>query len=283
VSEPKRAWANFLWHKRLRCIYAVVPKSGTTSIKRWFVATHPQFQGPAVKRNVHLYLRMRVAMSWLEPHVAEAHLQDPSIYKFTFVRNPWTRLVSGYLDKVVGVEATARKLIRGHYARSWTGGLTWRAHRVTGGINRLYERGLTFREFVEALAAEDPNAVNPHFRLQTRILQNVPLDFVGQIERFAADFAQVQQRLGDHTPAAAEHKQQYARDASDECAADWPVAKLKSLAAFPHWRRFYPPDIEARVRQIFADDFAAFGYANHLGQQPEKEAAGQTAPIRGAA
>ena len=259
-----QAWINYLWHDRFRCIYAVVPKAGTSSVKRWFVATHPGSCDAAAGRNLHDFVREHYAMNLLEPQEAAGRLGDPNVFRFSFVRNPWSRLVSGFLDKVVGVQPVARPTIRRHYHRSLATWTNWKFRRLTGSVDRLFERGITFRQFVESLTLEKPQDVNPHFRLQSLILKGIPLDFIGRIENFAANFALVQQRLGDATPAVAEHRQNYATETSDEFVADWSPAQLRSLAAFPRWRRFYPPDVAELVRRLYADDFAAYGYSTEL-------------------
>lgn len=258
-----QSWANFLWHEQHRCIYAVVPKAGTSSIKRWYIATHCQ-QSTAQGRNLHDFVREHYAMNLLSSDEAADKLRDPRNFRFTFVRNPWSRLVSGFLDKVIGVEPVARPTIRRHYQRSVLGWANWRVRRLTGSLDRLFERGITFRQFVLALATERAPEVNPHFRLQSQILQGIPLDFIGRIENFAEDFALVQRRFGDETPAKAEHTQSYAAETSNDFVADWTADQLRALDAFPKWRRFYPPDLAEIVRELLAPDFAAYGYSDHL-------------------
>lgn len=260
---------HFLFHQRLRCIYAVVPKAATTSIKHWFLATNAAQR--AATGNVHDMLRATCTMNLLPRQQAAALFADPTVFKFSFVRNPWTRLVSGYLDKVVGAEPPALGLIRNRMKRTLAGRLDWLRHRLTCGVGALQRRGLTFREFVQALRDEKPDNINLHFRPQTRILAGVPLDFIGRMERFASDFDQVLQRVGETAPAQAEHKQQYQAASKGECVTDWPVAELRKLKPFPHWRQFYSPDVAQQVAALFADDFAAYGYAPTL--LPEAQAA----------
>ena len=255
---------HFLFHKALRCIYAIVPKTGTTSIKHWFVATGAAEPAPGFAGDVHDLLRATCSMANLQPAAAAALFDDRSVLKFAFVRDPWTRLVSGYVDKLVGAAPPALPLIRHKWTRTLWGHCQWLCYRHLCGVGPLQKRGLTFREFVETLCDTSPEALNRHFRPQSSILAGVPLDFVGRLEHFDADFRKLQQRLGDTPPPRAEHRQRYQGDAAGECVADWPAPRLRDLNAFPHWTRFYTPDLMEQVAHYFAADFATFGYSANL-------------------
>jgi hypothetical protein len=264
MQRPALDYEHFLYHRRLRCIYAVVPKCGTTSIKHWFVATGAVDERPGFAGDVHDLLRATCSMDHLQPSEAADLFADPSVLKFTFVRDPWTRLVSGYVDKVAAAGRPALEFIRSKLKRTLVGRWQWFRHRLITGLEPLQQRGLTFREFVETLCSTRPETMNRHFRPQSCILANVELDFVGRLESFDVDFNTLLQRLGEATQPRAAHQQRYQGAAAGECVADWPAARLRELSEFPHWRQFYTPDLEQRVAEYFAADFARFGYAAKL-------------------
>ncbi|MFC7497346.1 MULTISPECIES: sulfotransferase family 2 domain-containing protein [unclassified Nocardioides] len=89
---------------------------------------------------------------------------------FGFVRNPYTRLVSCWQDKVVG-----------------EGQGTSRPTGVEGG---------TFEEFVTALETTDLLVTNRHVKPQTATLPLDRLAFLGRFERLQDDWEQVCERLG---------------------------------------------------------------------------------------
>jgi hypothetical protein len=264
MPAPSFQPQNYLWHPRLRCIYAIVPKAGTTSIKHWFVATVPGCPQKTSERNVHDILRETCAMDRLQPHEIAGLFADPSVFKFSFVRNPWKRLVSGYLDKVVGGEPPAHVLLRKVARRSLRGWLEWTQRRLTTGVEAIYQRGLSFREFVQALRQEPVDAIDWHFRPQSRLLADFHYDFLGRVESFDADFERLLVRLGEKIPARPQHQQKYEPLADSEWVVDWPAERLRTMPAFPHWRRFYSPDVAELVADLFADDFSQFGYSNRL-------------------
>ncbi len=107
----------------------------------------------------------------------EGKYQD--YFKFAFVRNPWDRLVSCYLQKFM------------------PGGKGIRQPEHNDA--RLYV-GMPFTEFVEAVHVIPDEEANPHFRSQYVSLcepdGQIMADFVGRFERLNKDFAYVTERIG---------------------------------------------------------------------------------------
>jgi hypothetical protein len=93
-------------------------------------------------------------------------------YKFAFVRNPWDRLVSGWLDKV---------------ARP-------RAHPIPFAAQ--LKSGATFRDFVEHCASADLDTCDHHFRRQCRLIDLNHIDFIGRLEHYEDDLVEVARTLG---------------------------------------------------------------------------------------
>lgn len=89
-------------------------------------------------------------------------------FKFAFVRNPWDRLVSCWLEK--SVKSDAFKLGP--------------------------ERAARFSSFVDYVASRDLERCDRHIALQSSLIDLNALDFLGRHETFAADFEAVCARLG---------------------------------------------------------------------------------------
>jgi len=93
-------------------------------------------------------------------------------FRFAFVRNPWDRLVSCWLDKVVKLN---------HYQFS----------------EEKLAKMQDFKNFVDHVAQIDIQTCNdPHIRLQATMIDLNHVDFVGRFERFEADFLKVLDVLG---------------------------------------------------------------------------------------
>ena len=102
-------------------------------------------------------------------------------FKFAFVRNPWDRLVSCYMSKLV---------IAGP-------GFNMRPY---GDVT--LRRDMTFKEFAEAVCRIRDEESDPHFRSQHIVIcddgpgKGILADFVGRFENLEEDFGIVAKRLG---------------------------------------------------------------------------------------
>tara|TARA_B100000902_G_scaffold104351_1_gene106556 strand:- start:1563 stop:2144 length:582 start_codon:yes stop_codon:yes gene_type:complete len=82
------------------------------------------------------------------------------MFKFTFVRNPWDRLASFYINNYESDKKNKEKPLPAN----------------------------TFDEFVEIIDSSDVSKCNRHFILQTCIYPVNDIDFLGHFENFNNDF-----------------------------------------------------------------------------------------------
>ena len=257
----------------LKLVFAYVPKAACTSIKQWLV-THggfaPDIAAAGDDVNVHAHLDRHYRLRRRE---ARRVLADPAYFKFTFVRHPLPRLVSAYLDKVVKIKHSARRVIRNFQLRR--GLLGWKAARHWLQTGALLDpaRKLTFREFADQLARENWARLDPHFRPQSRLLAGLPLDFIGRVENSQDDFRVIQERFGVVTPLARHHSQRYEGLDAVSGVADWPAERFLALPAAPDWRRFYDQPLLTIAARVYGEDFERFGYGCELGEAANRRAA----------
>lgn len=109
---------------------------------------------------------------------ADAILAGDRFFKFTYVRNPFTRILSCYLDKMVQVERERVRLL------------------PTLGFPTDYRP--TFIEFLDAIYAQPDESRDAHWMSQARLIGmgKIDYDFIGRYETFASTFPKVLDRLG---------------------------------------------------------------------------------------
>ena len=149
-------------------------------------------------------------------------------FKFAFVRNPWDRLVSCYLDKL---------------AKGRPG-----LHSPPSLAAKVYP-GMPFAEFVEIVSQTSDSEANIHFQSQCRVIcdsgegSSIMADFVGRFETLASDFDTVMERVGVGRVQRIPH-----------------LRKSKAREARPY-HVFYDERLRNLVYQRYRDDVDLFGYS----------------------
>ncbi|MCB2111999.1 MAG: sulfotransferase family 2 domain-containing protein [Parvularculaceae bacterium] len=96
-------------------------------------------------------------------------------FKFAFVRNPWDRLVSGWMNKVVD-------------------------RNFFGFDDNALARMREFPNFIDYVASLDMAKCDRHLALQSSLIDLNNVDFIGRMERFEEDFSAVLGRIGVNSP-----------------------------------------------------------------------------------
>lgn len=96
-------------------------------------------------------------------------------FKFAFVRNPWDRLVSGWMNKVV-------------------------ESNFFGFDESELARMRQFENFVDHVAGLDMAKCDRHVALQSSLIDLNNVDFIGRMERFDEDLSLVLDRIGVSLP-----------------------------------------------------------------------------------
>lgn len=153
-------------------IFIHIPKNGGTSIESSFIPD-------AIDRDKYIYGKSHLQLD-NKAHLKICHLkmEYPSLnfdeyFKFTFVRNPWSRVVSSFFH--------TQKIHRGDL-RSFLS---------------LSDK-FTFKEFVVSLKnSEKPH---PHYDDQFSFIinsnQQQCLDYIGRLETFQHDFDIICKKIG---------------------------------------------------------------------------------------
>jgi len=135
-------------------------------------------------------------------------------FKFAFVRNPWDRLVSCWYNKVIDENAFKFNEIE-------------------------YEKMQQFEYFVNYVASLNIENCDPHFRLQSRLIDLSSIDYIGHFENLEQDYRFVCQKIG-LSQNTLTHRN--------------PSSKTKDYQAF------YTKALREKVHQIYLKDIQILGY-----------------------
>jgi hypothetical protein len=157
--------------------------------------------------------------------------------RFTFVRNPYARLLSTWSDRFQD-----RPLIGRHPSVR-----IYREYRAA--ISRSLPDGpdqtLSFPQFVEFATATVEQRIDIHWRPQDDFVTvpRLPLDLVGKVENFQTDF----RRVLDHTGVSNETRARY-------------LQLMVNPSSHKPWQQYYTDQLAARVYRAYERDFDKFGY-----------------------
>ena len=139
----------------LKCIYIHIPKTGGMSIETMLGMDVKKVHQQAMK------IKHGTPKEWKYPDYWETY------YKFTFVRNPWDRVVSSYFFNL----KMANKNIKQH---------------DRGKINNYGEEG--FNDYV---INNLKHSKSRHFLPYTHWISGYTYDFIGKLENFENDMKSV--------------------------------------------------------------------------------------------
>lgn len=153
------------------------------------------------------------------------------IFKFCFVRNPYTRIYSAYKDKItVRTSRQKREVLK-------------LLGKEIDGVEHI-----SFETFVKCIVDVPPRRMNPHWRIQYfQTMQNiVKFDFIGRFENFNDDFKYVLNRIYMNSNSQQIDLRPHRTDTSE---------KYKSA---------YSNELQKLVYEKFKQDFDFFGYSDEL-------------------
>lgn len=232
--ERRLAYGSFA-HLNDRIVYLEVPKAACTVIKmslRDVYSSAPLTLFPHLsrqtKRRMFVHARANAplpSLTELDDAAQRELLEDGDVLRFTVVRNPYTRLVSAWRDKVYLCEPTVEDVYRA----------------VRGGAPDLgAKQPVEFAEFVTHVERTIGPASDAHWRRQVDLTFPDALAFthVGQTENLAPTVALLYRRVRHEPPARIPHE--------------------NDAALVP--ANTYTESLAGRVRAIYERDFSVFGY-----------------------
>ena len=153
-------------------------------------------------------------------------LKQDHYFRFCFVRNPYTRILSAYLDKIAGNSFREKSIV-----------LSQLGHNM-----RDMSIPISFEQFVSAVEKQPLSMMDNHWRPQyySTYQDTINYDFIGKLERFDEDYSYVMDKLG---------------------ASDYYIKESRhATGSSSKFAEYYTEDLLERVCKLFQIDFEKFGY-----------------------
>jgi cephalosporin hydroxylase len=200
-----------------RFLYLANAKAGSSTMKAFLL------NGLATRRETPGSSWVHGPANWSRDY--DSALADPDLFTFTVVRNPFTRILSAYLDKI------------------GRPGILRNQFNAQNGFG--YDDEVGFEQFLKILA-EDTAILDQHYRPQVEntYAASLDLDMVLTLEHLRPNIAALAQRTG--LEASLPDKSAHSTDAS---------RKIKT---------YFSDEAIALTRQIYAADFDLFGYSPEI-------------------
>jgi len=219
-----RAHANFaLIAPDLSWLYVQTPKAASSTIKRQLWGLYGQEVSDDETMRLHRERGVLKVLPDLTGAEVRQVLHKPGTFRFTFVRNPYGRLISAYKDKVLNAAGL---------------------HPDGYDLDLPGARGpLSFDGFVRAVAATEDDLCNVHWMSQHRcgLFDIVRFDKVGKVETYGADMDDILAHIGGK-PAQQVRPINTSRAVAGEEARAVGLGFTDELAALVHHR--YRRDFE---------------------------------------
>jgi hypothetical protein len=217
-------------------MYFAVPKAACTQMKELLrtVESAPPVRlfadgARQTRRDMFIHARSNVplpSLADLDDRAQREVLEAPDFLRMTVVRNPYTRLVSAWRNKIFLCEPQTIHLYL----------------QIKGGLPGVHEKSLvSFEEFVEYLESKcDLSTCDAHWRWQINhtFLRAMRFSLIVKVEQMTDGLRQFQQHLGlsDYLPANGRN------------------------ASVPFGSSPYSKELADRVYSLYRRDFEVLGY-----------------------
>ena len=218
-----------------RIVYVCVPKCASARIKKTLSA----LLGRYIQSSEEAYTRQQSGLRNPKGVGVSAFWRvatDPGALRFSFVRNPYARLVSLWAHQFRNKPLVPGLSSINSYLAS--------CGRVDPSLPKGAHRVISFGEFVTFVTATANDCIDAHWTQQVAIIDmpGITLDFVGKVETFAHDFG----RVLDHVDAS-------------------PLLRAQAVLPFntsdhEAWPNYYTARLANAVYRAYELDFDRFQY-----------------------
>lgn len=247
LAPPPRTYRNFIHCEAQGFVFAYVPKVACTNWKSVFrhLAGHADYLDSRLAHN-----RAEGGLRYLDLDGPDAAiLDDPAVRKFAMVRNPASRILSAYLNKVESRLGRPPGAGGDPYFDSVLTAINQYRTQVLGDAAFPEVTFDVFLHWLEnATGVRDGMAhlrADEHWQTQSVLLRwpSVRFDMIGRFENMAADADALLRQMGCRIPFPTQQDVRFRPTEADR--------KLNL---------YLNPENTRIINRLFAADFAQFGY-----------------------
>lgn len=256
-DNPQLSWEVlpekcFLVNHQYRLIYCPINKVASTAlIQQLILSNNPDVTFDANKARPHLEAEYFCSLRTYSFDEAQKILEDSRYLKVVFVRNPWDRLISAYLNKIITRRLVISIVLTASQDKK---------------LPTDYQKTMTFRQFVNYVMVTEDKDLDIHWQPQYLYLGKYHFDFIGKYENLAADFDRLKKIVQIPSVLVKENATSYSSQTikSDKHFCDYSPTELKQLiSGLPRYESFYTPELIECVRQRYQKDIEIFNYSFH--------------------
>lgn len=244
----------YLINHKYRFIYCPIYKVACSSFKKLILQINEPEKFQEIMSELsgfqfHIYIDRAYSLFRYTAEEVSQIWQNEQYFKFVFVRNPWNRLVSAYLNKFMQTSPKpfTLEVIQSVYERQ--------------NLAPDYERSITFKQFIHYLVVTEDKTLNGHWKPQYLFLGNNKFDFIGKFENLTQDFQYIKQKLNLELDLEWANKTKKTENVNVlENYADYYPDSLRQLKQMPNYKSFYTPDLVELVRERYRNDVEMFDY-----------------------
>ncbi|MGI0481015.1 sulfotransferase family protein [Geminocystis sp. CENA526] len=222
-------------HTRKFCYFRIPKAANSTVIISLFNAEYENLDFEISDNHSNIKSQISRIKSQMYDHPSSLSVKQlkellDNYYKFTFVRNPYTRFLSCFLDKVKRPEAEQRKMI-------------------CNFLKKSSKENISIHDFLDFLEYKTNLNCNAHWCLQKDILllPKEKIDFIGRVENLQQDLITVMQVI-------------FNKEIDDQIVN----IKSHSTGANSKLAMICDPEIKERIFKIYEADFEYFEYSQKL-------------------
>jgi tetratricopeptide (TPR) repeat protein len=185
---------------RYKYFYVATPKCGCSTMK--LALLRLELGDPSLDRGEFEDIHNRNFSPLLSPRQVVSFRQmasDPAIFKFCFVRHPYTRLLSCYLDKIERNRPQKAQILR-----------------QLGLPEHDLSAKLSFKQFAVAVAEQPVSSMDGHWRVQYfhTMQRSIDYDLIGRFEHFDEDARRAGARISPDFESCLRAERRHATAAS---------------------------------------------------------------------